>query len=394
GSSDSDPSVPLVLGVNSDRGPMKWMKVQALISVLLLGVAAKPKKQIPEPQTPAPEQPTADHVKFQDLVAGPLKTASDLVDDQVDTFLQRVADVVSNGDEGNKEMLTMATDIRKLLAKVVPMLLSARDNSSALDVDTRPSNRSQATYAQDNLLKLQTYTGWAWPVIIDYTKDAYDDKELSDDIKARMMRGTDGSLSYLSSVLVYAWTAAKFQFPVVEEIMQTKESNGEILMKAGCAASYAKLLGDITQMYADLSDSKQECFMKDGNFTDWQKCAYDSADSLYKVNLAIAESSNAMWQCFGIYWGCSQLINQAYADLSKALAASMKMTDSCNGGDAELCRSYAFQVLGVLSQGGGLMESATDDCSLKGASGDSPLNPWAATPFEKREDASETSTKV
>ena len=90
GSSDSDPSVPLVLGVNSDRGPMKWMKVQALISVLLLGVAAKPKKQIPEPQTPAPEQPTADHVKFQDLVAGPLKTASDLVDDQVSAKIEGV----------------------------------------------------------------------------------------------------------------------------------------------------------------------------------------------------------------------------------------------------------------------------------------------------------------
>mmetsp|Transcript_68663 Transcript_68663/g.163541 ORF Transcript_68663/g.163541 Transcript_68663/m.163541 type:complete len:381 (+) Transcript_68663:63-1205(+) len=334
--------------------------------------------------------------KFEDLVAGPLHSASDLVSDKVDTYLQRIADVVTEKDAAtsSKEMLEMATDIRKLLDKVVPKLLWARDNSSAVERDNRPSNASQATIAQDVLLKLETYSSWAWPVIIGYARDAYDEKTLTDDIKARMQRGTDGSLSYLSSVLLYAWQAAKFQFPVVEGMMARKDSNGEILVKAGCAASYAQLLGDMTQMYSDLSDSKLECFLKDGNLTDWQKCAADAAHSLYKVNMAIAEASNAMWQCFGIYWGCSQLVNQAYADLAKALGASLDMSKTCGGEDAELCKSYAFKVLGTLSQGAGLMESATDDCSLKGASGNSALNPWAATPFEQRKDVETTQAKV
>ena len=32
--------------------------------------------------------------------------------------------------------------------------------------------------------------------------------------------------------------------------MQRNDTNGEVLMKAGCAASYAQLLGDITQAFS------------------------------------------------------------------------------------------------------------------------------------------------
>eukprot|EP00434_Breviolum_minutum_P046563 symbB.v1.2.042215.t1/scaffold9487.1/size3089/1 len=53
-------------------------------------------------------------------------------------------------------------------------------------------------------------------------------------------------------------------------------------MKAGCAASYAQLLGDITEMYGDLSDSKLECFLQGSTKADWQKCAFDSGNSLMR----------------------------------------------------------------------------------------------------------------
>lgn len=56
-------------------------------------------------------------------------------------------------------------------------------------------------------------------------------------------------------------------------------------------------------MYGDLSDQKVQCFIERGSKEHWQKCSADAADSLFKVTSAIAEASNAMWQCFGIYWG-------------------------------------------------------------------------------------------
>jgi len=328
-------------------------------------------------------------MKFEALVARPLHEASGMVNREVDIFLQRVAAVVEENDKekGIQDLHTMAFNIRKLLKEVVPMLLTARDNSSAVDIDTRPSARSQATYAQEVLLKLQTFSSWAWPVIIEYSMDAYDDEAISSDMKFRMERGTNGSLSFLSSVLLYAWKAAEFQFPVVEAMMERNESSGETLMKAGCAASYAQLLGDITEMYGELSDSKLECFLQGSTKAHWQKCAFDSGNSLMRVTSAIAEAANAMWQCFGIYWGCSQLTNTAYSQLVKALVASEQMSDNCNAKDWKLCKPFAFKAMGALSQAAGQMNSASNDCDIKGGAGESPLNPWAATPFEKREDA-------
>lgn len=235
-------------------------------------------------------QSTSPQDQFEALVARPLNSASDAVNEKVDTFLQRVAAVVEEHDRKKsiEALQQMATNIRLLLQEVVPELLHGRDNSSAVDIDTRPSNRSQATYAQKVLLKLQTYSAWAWPVIIEYTRNAYDDEAITPEIQARMERGTDGSLSYLSSVLVYAWKAAEFQFPVVEAMMEKNETSGETLMKAGCAASYAQLLGDITEMYGELSDSKLQCFLNTTNKTHWKRCAFDATNSLQRVTSAIA----------------------------------------------------------------------------------------------------------
>eukprot|EP00490_Sorites_sp_Unknown_P022840 CAMPEP_0114690204 /NCGR_PEP_ID=MMETSP0191-20121206/65429_1 /TAXON_ID=126664 /ORGANISM="Sorites sp." /LENGTH=347 /DNA_ID=CAMNT_0001979823 /DNA_START=12 /DNA_END=1056 /DNA_ORIENTATION=+ len=334
-----------------------------------------------------------------------------MVNEEVDVLLQRVADVVEKHDNRNtiETLQDIGRRIRSLLAKVVPKMLHARDNSSAMEIDTRPSKRSQATYAQQVLLameidtrpsqrsqatyaqqvllKLQTFSAWAWPVIIEYTRDAYDDEQITPQIQARMEQGTDGSLGYLSSVLVYAWEAAEYQFPVVEGLMQRNETSGETLMKAGCAASYAQLLGDITEMYGELSGSKMMCFMNTTNKTVWKSCASDASQSLYKVTSAIAQASNAMWQCFGLFWGCAQLTNTAYSQMVKALIASEEMSNDCNEEKFPICKPLAFKAMGALSQAAGQMATASDECALKGDGGESPLNPYAATPFEKREDA-------
>ncbi|CAK9111336.1 Uncharacterized protein SCF082_LOCUS51685 [Durusdinium trenchii] len=369
--------------------------MMALHIFLLLCTSVSAASDTPPPALNLKNEVQADDPtsSFQALVARPLMTAANKVDKEVDRYLQEVATVVEEDDKekGIKSLLKVSADIRTLLDEVVPMLLSARDNSSAFDIDPRPSARSQATYAQKVLNKLQTYTSWAWPVIGQYTTDAYDHEKLSEGIESRMQRGTDGSLSYLSSVLLYAWKAAEYQFPVVEAMMQRNDSSGEILMKAGCAASYAQLLGDITQMYGDLSDSKVECFVPNTTQVHWRKCAFDATQSLQMVTQAISEAANAMWQCFGIYWGCSQLTNTAYSQLVKAMTASLEMSKNCKAETYELCKPYAFEAMASLSQAAGQMNSATNDCVIKGGSTLDPLNPWAATPFEKREDAPDAS---
>eukprot|EP00439_Symbiodinium_sp_Y106_P026538 s5884_g3.t1 len=190
------------------------------------------------------------------------------------------------------------------------------------------------------------------------------------------------------SVLTFAWAAAEYQFPVIEDLMARNDSSGEVVAKAGCSANYAQLLGDITKVFSDLSNSKIYCFESLTNKTAQRECAQNSIKSLEKVTAAIAEAANAMWQCFGIFWGCSQLMNSAYNKLSQAYYASFKMSSKCSIDKDATCDEdfYAFKALGSLSAAKGLLQSAQEECDIKGGTMEHPLNPWAATPFMPRKD--------
>ncbi|CAE7670676.1 unnamed protein product [Symbiodinium sp. CCMP2456] len=189
-----------------------------------------------------------------------------------------------------------------------------------------------------------------------------------------------------TKVLTFAWAAAEYQFPVIEGLMARNDSSGEVVAKAGCSANYAQLLGDITKVFSDLSNSKIYCFESLTNKTAQRECAQNSIKSLEKVTAAIAEAANAMWQCFGIFWGCSQLMNSAYNKLSQAYYASFKMSSKCSVDKDATCDEdfYAFKALGALSAAKGLLQSAQQECDIKGGTLEHPLNPWAATPFMPR----------
>ena len=75
----------------------------------------------------------------------------------------------------------------------------------------------------------EVYTDWAWPVLDGYSKAAFSDEPMPEDMNMRMQRGTNGSLTYLSSVLTFAWTAAQYQFPVIEDLMARNDSSGFVV---------------------------------------------------------------------------------------------------------------------------------------------------------------------
>jgi len=338
---------------------------------------------------PPPPLESLEASPFQDTVVAPLHTAADQLEHVGAELLKRLALTVSNKTSEDETLSEMGTELRKVLGEVVPLLLQGRDNSSAVDIDTRPSNASKATLAQNVLLHLQKYSTWAWPVLDGYSKVAFTDGEpMTADLNMRMQRGTNGSLQYLSSVLTFAWAAAEYQFPVIEDLMARNDSSGEVVAKAGCSANYAQLLGDITKVFSDLSNSKIYCFESLTNKTAQRECAQNSIKSLEKVTAAIAEAANAMWQCFGIFWGCSQLMNSAYNKLSQAYYASFKMSSKCSIDKDATCDEdfYAFKALGSLSAAKGLLQSAQEECDIKGGTMEHPLNPWAATPFMPRKD--------
>lgn len=355
-----------------------------MLRVWLLPIAA-----IAAEVGPVAPPPPLEASPFQDTVVAPLDTAVVQLEQVGAELLKRLALTVSDKTDEDKTLLEMGTELRKALGEVVPLLLQARDNSSAVDIDTRPSNASKATIAQNVLLHLQKYSTWAWPVLDGYSKVAFTDGEpMTADLNMRMQRGTNGSLQYLSSVLTFAWAAAEYQFPVIENLMARNDSSGEVVAKAGCSANYAQLLGDITEVFSDLSNSKIYCFESLTNKTAQRECAQNSIKSLEKVTAAIAEAANAMWQCFGIFWGCSQLMNSAYNKLSQAYYASFKMSSKCSVDKDATCDEdfYAFKALGSLSAAKGLLQSAQQECDIKGGTLEHPLNPWAATPFMPRKD--------
>ncbi|OLP95221.1 hypothetical protein AK812_SmicGene22673 [Symbiodinium microadriaticum] len=368
--------------VNSGGGELR--EAHTMLRVWLLPIAA-----IAAEVGPVAPPPPLEASPFQDTVVAPLDTAVVQLEQVGAELLKRLALTVSDKTDEDKTLLEMGTELRKALGEVVPLLLQARDNSSAVDIDTRPSNASKATIAQNVLLHLQKYSTWAWPVLDGYSKVAFTDGEpMTADLNMRMQRGTNGSLQYLSSVLTFAWAAAEYQFPVIENLMARNDSSGEVVAKAGCSANYAQLLGDITKVFSDLSNSKIYCFESLTNKTAQRECAQNSIKSLEKVTAAIAEAANAMWQCFGIFWGCSQLMNSAYNKLSQAYYASFKMSSKCSVDKDATCDEdfYAFKALGSLSAAKGLLQSAQQECDIKGGTLEHPLNPWAATPFMPRKD--------
>ncbi|CAE7492593.1 unnamed protein product [Symbiodinium natans] len=384
---NTKPSMAQVLFLSKQdksRGPRGELKMMcAMTRLLLVPLVAVLAEVGPPPPLPEGSDKTSP---FQDKVVAPLREAAKELQDAGAELLKSIAHSVSGQGNEDAALMEMGVELRKTLGEVVPLLLQARANSSAVDIDPRPAAASKATMAQEVLLKLQVYTDWAWPVLDGYSKAAFSDEPMPEDMNMRMQRGTNGSLTYLSSVLTFAWTAAQYQFPVIEDLMARNDSSGEVLVKAGCSANYAQLLGDITQVFSDLSESKIYCFQSLTNKTAQRECAMNSLKSLDKVTASIAEAANAMWQCFGIFWGCSQLMNSAYNKLSQAYYSSFQMSRWCSQAVDASCDEdyYAFKALGALSAAKGLLQSATQDCDIKGGTIMHPINPWAATPFMPR----------
>mmetsp|Transcript_9288 Transcript_9288/g.17099 ORF Transcript_9288/g.17099 Transcript_9288/m.17099 type:complete len:382 (-) Transcript_9288:137-1282(-) len=378
-----------------------------MLRLLLLPVAALAAGQEAAPiSAPAPPPLQGEDLEYmlsagpdesspyKDLVADPLQLVVVKIEEVVAQLLQHIADTVHSTSGELKTLHDMGPQLRSVLGStVVPYLLAARDNSSAVDPDERPSKRSKARYAQNVLLKLQEYTSYAWPVLEQYSQLAFSDQPMTAEMNMRMQRGTNGSLQYLRTVLGYAWIAAEYQYPVVQALMKRTDSSGDMLVKAGCSANYAQLLGDITEVYSDLSKSKVYCFQEkwdastvmNASKAAERQCAVNSMMALSQVTKSIAEAANAMWQCFGSYWGCAQLLNSAYTKLAKVYAASFTLSEKCGGDpiEAATCKSTAFEALGDLSAARGLMQSSAEDCDIQGGTLVHPLNPWAATPFEQ-----------
>eukprot|EP00931_Biecheleriopsis_adriatica_P116907 TRINITY_DN9248_c0_g1_i2.p1 TRINITY_DN9248_c0_g1~~TRINITY_DN9248_c0_g1_i2.p1 ORF type:complete len:504 (-),score=110.66 TRINITY_DN9248_c0_g1_i2:223-1611(-) len=92
-----------------------------------------------------------------------------------------------------------------------------------------------------------------------------------------------------------------------------------------------------------------------------------------------------MWECFGISWACSQLMNSALRQLVHALATSLTLSRDCSPDSVEQCTpSDVFTALGALTESRGAMEDIDGSCSLKGSPPPAFLNPMAATPAELR----------
>lgn len=340
-------------------------------------------------------EPTTEEVKHEQVVVVPLKNLAKQVDAAVKKFVFQVAEA-ADGDESAKaaNLRTIAKEMRQLVEDVVPKLLQVRDDSSALDIDNRTSERSKATVTQHSIATMEQYWGWAWPVIVAQVNAATGDKpSISDGTR----RGIEGSLTFLKPNLQLAWNAEMGMQPVVDELLNHTNigESGRTMEKAECAKNYAEGLGAITIVYADLAKAQVSCNRED---PDVKQCTREVVAGLANVADTIEEASSSLWTCFGISWQCTELLNSGFQSLIKSMLLTLDISSGCaeQGSLSNCHEADVFSVLSSLSDASGAMQSAAlpTSCWVKGSKrlGTHFVNPYAATPAELRPEFSSPET--
>jgi len=325
-----------------------------------------------------PQSATDGGDRFEQDVQAPLRAAALQIKNEVSHLIFLTAKKAKANAKNHSDVLASGVAIRKLVADIVPKVLAVRDVSSAVDKDPRPKDSSRATRYQSNLETMSKYQSWAWPVILDSINSAVDDNPaLSPHVEA----GINGSLNFLEPVLKKIWNSEKLMIPVVKDLVSdVGNSSAAMLEKASCSSSFAKGLGDLTSLYANLAEARHQCSAHSTPLT----CAQDVVLGYAHVAGSISKGSEAMWECFGISWECSRIINSALEDSIRALSTSLEISSDCSLGKASCRYRSLFAAYGDLWSAAASLELAAggDSCRVKGSSEPQALNPNAATPAD------------
>eukprot|EP00931_Biecheleriopsis_adriatica_P091639 TRINITY_DN6551_c0_g1_i9.p1 TRINITY_DN6551_c0_g1~~TRINITY_DN6551_c0_g1_i9.p1 ORF type:complete len:726 (+),score=178.87 TRINITY_DN6551_c0_g1_i9:104-2281(+) len=321
--------------------------------------------------------------KFTSGVIDPLKSVVKEIRTKMPAMLTKAVEAKKAAKPEPSVVLGIAADIRKLVEDLVPTIVKARDASAALDLDERTTKRSQATVAQDQLVMMQTYWGWAYPIIFDQVNAAYGGGEPG--VSPKVMMGIKGSLKFLKPVLQLAWKVEKFMLPVVQGLVASTGSNSpQVMEKAACASDYASGLGDITVVYAQLANAELSCEEGSTDKELAQQCARDVVSGLESVADTIAQASKAMWECFGISWQCAEVFNSGLQGLIAGMSTSLEIASGCEKGPETCSADKAFTAFGSIINAVGAFETIMQQgtCQTKGNLETHFLNPYAATPAE------------
>jgi len=362
------------------------MKLQLPVVLLLLWRQAACEPHPTQADSNSSEDAVGMNVSeaFEEQVAQPLSVASSEVREKVAELLGLI--------DSPSDIAELSAEVRALVADVVPRLLKIRDASSAMDISSLPLNTSNANVAQQKLIALQTYSSWAWPVIMDQVNVAFEDDADAQSVSTHIRHGIGGSEGFLEPVLNFTWHATKFMLPVVDDLRVGKSVSAVHAEGAKCASNYATALGELTAVYADLAKADVQCKSGGGSAPKTaQACAESAVSAFRSVAATVSQASDAMWQCFGLYWGCAELINGALEQLVAGLEGSIRLSSDCST-DQKTCQPFrAYTVMQHLTLAAGKMDSSAEWCLLKGYK-PNVLNPFVATPAELRFPVENSST--
>eukprot|EP00440_Ansanella_granifera_P054376 gb/GFBE01058940.1/.p1 GENE.gb/GFBE01058940.1/~~gb/GFBE01058940.1/.p1 ORF type:complete len:349 (+),score=81.83 gb/GFBE01058940.1/:1-1047(+) len=264
-----------------------------------------------------------------------------------------------------KALNHIGTKLQVALAELVPELTDLRSMTSAVDgYSLNPMDNPKALMMQRELLLLQNYTAIAAPVVMHQMSAAFTSS--NDTIVSGIADGIHGSLKYLEPTLRAAWKAMDYQVPLVKALLQANSSDDpHLFVTAGCAADYSTALGDLTQVLVELTNARVDCLSTTAKMP--KPCAKDSTMALWKVFSAVAQASDVMWQCFGLFWGCTQLLNSALSDMLEALTDSMVMSTDCESTTVDVCKPKTFLTVSKLVEASGRIYAAADTCHEEGS---------------------------
>eukprot|EP00931_Biecheleriopsis_adriatica_P089347 TRINITY_DN634_c0_g1_i2.p1 TRINITY_DN634_c0_g1~~TRINITY_DN634_c0_g1_i2.p1 ORF type:complete len:847 (+),score=149.94 TRINITY_DN634_c0_g1_i2:53-2593(+) len=322
---------------------------------------------------------------LEQVVQAPLRDVAIEIRDEVTNMIFSTAKQLKLEVKDSFEIYASSVAIRNLAADVVAKVLMIRDNSSAVDTDPRPKSTSRATLAQDRLEAMQKYMASAWPIVLDQIDSAFGDKPA---LATGVEDGIHGSLTFLEPALKQAWGTEKFLMPVVKELVSdVGNSSAAMLEKASCSSSFAESLGDLTSIYAKLAEAKNHCSAQSASSATAVSCAQDLVGALAHGAGGTAQGSKAMWECFGIDWECSRIINSALAHMFVALSTSLEISAGCKTGKASCSLRKTFAAYGDLWGAASALDFAADlkSCGVKGSHELYELNPQAATPADLKE---------
>jgi len=285
------------------------------------------------------------------------------IDDAMPGIVQEFTSAKETKDY--KVFLEVASTMQNLLSDSVLKLMRIRNKTVAvMGFELDRQQTPKAAKLQDDMLQLMIFSSIGAVTVMEQLHNSFG-PNASGAIAPGIKDGITGSLRWLEPSLSEAWEGMQKLTDNFDSYATHKIDQHDFVI-AGCAADFAKSLSYGTDILVSLTHARRDCQAGEDKPVNPQLCAADAIKALGNVEASLGGFAEVNWQCFGLSWVCSQLMNQALTSMMLALSSSLVMSSNCRPGGDDVCKTATLQALSHLSKAAGAMPDASDSCHLIG----------------------------